>query len=68
MLCKCWSFMIPCMQNLKRHDTNELIYKTERLRLVGLGGRRRGRNRSGIGDGCVHNAIFKMDNQQGPAV
>ena len=59
------------MRNLKRNDTNELIYKTERdsqteNKLMAAG-------REEQGDGVVrdlgmdvYTAIFKMDNQQGP--
>ena len=63
------------MQTLKRHDTNELIYKTEtdlqtKIRNLWLleWGRMEGRGSQGVWDGCVHTAIFKMDNQQGPNV
>ena len=61
---------IPYMQNLKRNDTNEFIYKTEtdsqtlelKLWLPG------GRDIQGVWNGHVYTAIFKMNNQQGPTV
>lgn len=63
------------MQNLKRNDTRELIYRTEtdsqtqedESRVV----RREGRGEGGVGevrDGQVHTAAFKTDNQQRPPV
>ena len=60
------------MQNLKKNDTNELIYKTEtdsqtqRMNLQGEGWG--GRDRLGVWDLYVHTAVFKIDNQQGPTV
>ena len=53
----------PFMQNLKRNDTNELTYKTERdsqtqkrnLWLL------RGRDSEGLWEGQVHTDIFKMN-------
>ena len=58
------------MWNLKRNDTNEFTYKTERdsqtqkmnswLSV--------GRHSYRLGEGHVHTAIFKMDNQQRPIV
>ena len=65
---------IPYMWNLKRNDTHELIYKTERdsqtqkMNLWLPGGRPGGRESQGVWDGYVHSAIYKMDNQQGPTV
>ena len=54
------------MWNLKRSNTNELTYKTERdsqtLIMITWG------KEQGVWDGHVHTAIFKIDNQQGPAV
>ena len=58
------------MWNLKKNDTNELTYKTERdsqtqktmLWLLG------GRDSQGVWEGHAHTAIFKMDNQKGPTV
>ena len=67
-------FDIPYMQNLKRNDTSELIYKieiTHRLREGIYGfqlGRMGGTKRWGVWDGHVHTAIFKMDNQQVPTI
>ena len=61
------------MWNLKG-NTNALTYKTERdsqtlrTNLGVLGRRMRGRDSYGVGDGHVHTAIFKMNNQQGPTV
>ena len=60
------SYDIPYMWNLKRNDTNELTFKTERdsqtqttnLRLLG------GRNSEGVWEDHVHTAVFKMDNQE----
>ena len=56
------------LQNLKRNDTNELTYKTERdsqiqrtiLRLLWED---RERDSQVVWDGRVHTAIIKMDNQ-----
>ena len=68
---------IPYMQNLKRNDTNELIYKTEqthRLREWINGCRAMGEcgeeweEEIGSWDWHVYSAMFKMDNQQGPTV
>ena len=42
--------------------------QTQRMNLGLPGGRRRGRDSQRAWDGRVHTAIFKMDNQQGPAV
>ena len=58
------------MWNIKRNDTNELTYKTERdsqtqKMNLWLPGRR---DSQGLWDGHVHTAIFKMDNQQRPIV
>ena len=63
-------YNIPYMWNLKRNDTNELTYKTEgdsetqrrNLWLLGI------KDSQGVWDGHGHTALFKMDNQQGPAV
>ena len=70
-------YNIPYKQNLKRNDTNELVYKTEtdlqtqRANSWLLGERMGGRDR-GFGMDIVifkvHIAIFKMDNQQGSTV
>ena len=57
------SYDIPYMWNLKRNDTNELTYKTERdsqtqkrnLWLL------RGRDSEGLWEGQVHIDIFKMN-------
>ena len=52
------------MWNLKRSNTNELTYKTERdsqtLIMITWG------KEQGVWDGHVHTAIFKIDNQRGP--
>ena len=61
---------ITYMYKLKRNDTDELTYKTERdsqtlktnLQLM------EGRGSWGVWDRQVHTAIFKMENQQGPTV
>ena len=59
---------------IKRDNTNELIYKTEadsqtlKMSLQFPEGRNKGRDSQGIWDGCVHIAIFKIDNQQGPTL
>ena len=64
----------PYIWSLKRNDTNELTYKTEtdsqtsRRHLRLSGGRMGGRDSQAVGDGHVHTAVLKMDNQQGPAV
>ena len=36
--------------------------------MVASGGRREGRHSQGLWGGHVHTAVFKMENQQGPAV
>ena len=63
------------MENLKRNDTNEFIYKTDsqtqkmNLRLSGSWGERMGeRDSQAVWEGHIHTAVFKMDNQQGPTV
>ena len=62
------------MRDLKRNDTKELTYKTERdtqtqkMNLQLPGGKMRGGDSQGARDGHVHAAVFKMDNQQGPPV
>ena len=59
---------IPHMWNLKRNDTNELTYTTEkdsqtqRMNLWLPGGRMEGKDSQGIWVGHVHTAMFKMDN------
>jgi len=64
----------PYIWSLKQNDTNELTYKTEtdsqtsRRHLLLSGGRMGGRDSQAAGDGHVHTAVLKMDNQQGPAV
>ena len=61
------------MRNLKRNDTNELIYKTEtdsqtqRTNLWVPQWTMGGRDSQGVWDQHVRTAIFKMDNQ-GPTV
>ena len=68
------SYDIPYMRNLKKNDTNELIYKTEtdsqalRMNLWLPGGKGQRRDRCGGWDWHVYTAIFKTDNQQGPTV
>ena len=61
---------IPYMQNLKGNDANELIFKTDsqtrRTNSRWPEGRIGGGNSWGAGDGHIHTAIFKMDNQQWP--
>ena len=58
----------------KNNDTNELIYKTEtnsqaqRMNLWLPGRKDGGRDNQEVCDQLVHTAIFKMANQQGPAV
>ena len=55
--------------NLKRNDTNELRYKTERdsqTQRKNYG--QVGRDNQGVWDKHVHTAVFKMENQQGPTV
>ena len=59
--------------NLKRHDTNRLIYKTETDTQTGRtnmisGGKGRRRDNYRVWDGHVHATIFKIDNQQRPIV
>ena len=62
------------MLNLKRNNTDELIYKTEtdsqtkRMNLWFPGGRIGPRDSYGILDGHVHTAVFTMDKQQCPIV
>ena len=64
---------IPYMWTLKRNDTNELIYKTERLtdlenELMVAGEWEMGVRDLGSLDGQVHTTILQVDNQQGPTV
>ena len=62
------------MWNLKRNDTNELTYKTEtnsqtqKMNLWLPGERMVARDSQGVGDGHVHTALLKMEDQQGPTV
>ena len=62
------------MWNLKRNDTNELTYKTEkdsqpwRRRLWLSGDGVWGRDSWGVWDGPVPTAMFKIDSRQGPNV
>ena len=58
---------ISYMCNLKRNDTNKL---TNRKRLTDLENKLMDarRDSSGVWEGHVHTAIFKMDNQQGTMV
>ena len=59
------------MWTLKRNDTNEHTYKTERdLKNELMVARRKdwGRDSQEVWDGHVHTVVFKMDNQQGPTV
>ena len=63
---------IPYIWNLK-NDTHELTkqQQTHRLREQIYGCRGWGTDggkRLRVWDGCVHAAIFKVDNQQGPTV
>ena len=66
--------IISLICGIEKNSTNALTYKTERdsqtlrTNLWLPGGRMRGRDSWGVWDGHVHTAIFKMDNQQGPAV
>ena len=54
------------MWNIKRNDTNVLIYKTEsdsqtermNSQLPG------GRDKEGVWNECIHTAIFKMNNHK----
>ena len=55
------------MWNLKRNDTNELTKQADsekELNSCGVGER----DSSRVWDGHVYTAIYKMDNQQRPAV
>ena len=59
------------MQNLKKNDTNKLIYKTETLtdlenKLMITRGKGMRREKLGIWDWCEHSIIFKINNQQDP--
>ena len=64
------SYDIPYRQNLKRNDTDEVIYKietdsqTERTNLWLPRGEVGGRDREFETELYTH--VFKMDNQQGP--
>ena len=61
------SYDIPYMWNVKRNDTNELIYKTERRltdldnRLMVAGRKLRGRDSWGVWDRHVHRWIADKD-------
>ena len=63
------SHYILYMWNLNRNDTNELTKqkKSHRFRKQANGCWGEGRVRE-FGEGWVHAAIFKIDNQQGPTV
>ena len=56
------SYNIPYMWNLKRHDTNELVYKTEIDRLrewtYGYQGEERGWEIGSFGSTCTHCYIW----------
>ena len=63
------------MWTLKRNDTKKLTYKTKadsqssRTNLwLPVEGRWRGRDSSGVWDGHIHSAIFKVDKQLGPTI
>ena len=58
------------MRNLKRNDTDELTYETERDSQTEKTNSwlPSGRNSQGLWEGHVHAPIFKMDNQQKPVV
>ena len=59
------AYAIPYMWNLKRNDTNELNYKTHRLREWTYGchmERIGGRDSYWVWCWHVHTSIFKMDN------
>ena len=64
------SYDIPYMQNLKRKDTNKLIWQTENrlMDLENLGNCQRGRDCYRVWDKHVNTAKFKVDKQQGPTV
>ena len=57
------------MQNLKRNDTDELIYETQTQRMNLRLSVREGWGEEIVrefGIDHVHTAIYKMDDQQGP--
>ena len=65
----------PYMWDLKRNDTNELIYKmetgsqTQKTNLPVARGKNEGKRLvRGVQDQHVHIAIFKVDNQQEPTI
>ena len=60
---------MPCMWNLKGNDTNEFNLQN-RKRPTDLENKHGywGRDSWGTGNGHVHIAIFKVDNQQGPTI
>ena len=66
------SYDITNMWNLKKTDTNELVYKTidSQTWRTNIGGSRSGgawgKGYLGSLDWHVHTVEFKMDNQQGP--
>ena len=66
-------YYIAYMQNLKKNDTNELIYKTEIDSQtwwtdLWLWGRKGRRDIFGVWDWHVYTAIYKIYNQQAPSV
>ena len=58
------------MKTKARGSKTQQKFEQANLWLLGAGGglRIEGKDSQGIGDGHVHTVMFKMDNQQGPAV
>ena len=55
------------MIQMNLQNRSRLIYLEKEL-MVASGVRTRGRDSLGVWDGLVHTAVFKLYNQQGPAV
>ena len=67
------SYNITYMWNLKKNDTNELIYKIEidsqtQKTNLWLPTGKAGKDKLGAGDQQIHTTVYKTDKQQGSTV